>query len=69
MQEELLEVKGLHTSFFTHLGEVKAIRDVSFSVHKSEIVGRVRQRKKRDQPVGYGAFGPSGQGNGGRDPL
>ena len=41
MNEELLEVKGLHTSFFTHLGEVKAIRDVSFSVHKGEIVGIV----------------------------
>ena len=41
MKEELLEVKGLHTSFFTHLGEVKAIRDVSFSVHKNEIVGIV----------------------------
>lgn len=41
MREELLEVKGLHTSFFTHLGEVKAIRDVSFSVHKGEIVGIV----------------------------
>ena len=41
MNEELLEVKGLHTSFFTHLGEVKAIRDVSFSVHKNEIVGIV----------------------------
>lgn len=41
MKEELLEVKGLHTSFFTHLGEVKAIRDVSFSVHKGEIVGIV----------------------------
>ena len=41
MNEELLQVKGLHTSFFTHLGEVKAIRDVSFSVHKNEIVGIV----------------------------
>lgn len=41
MNEELLAVKGLHTSFFTHLGEVKAIRDVSFSVHKGEIVGIV----------------------------
>lgn len=41
MNEELLEVKGLHTSFFTHVGEVKAVRDVSFSVHKGEIVGIV----------------------------
>ena len=41
MGEKLLEVKHLHTSFFTHLGEVKAIRDVSFHVDKSEIIGIV----------------------------
>ena len=41
MSEKLLEVKHLHTSFFTHLGEVKAIRDVSFHVDKSEIIGIV----------------------------
>ena len=37
MNEELLEVKGLHTSFFTHLGEVKAIRDVSFPSIKTRL--------------------------------
>lgn len=41
MSEELLQVEHLHTSFFTHLGEVKAIRDVSFSVQKGEILGIV----------------------------
>ena len=41
MAERLLDVRHLHTSFFTHLGEVKAIRDVSFHVDKSEIIGIV----------------------------
>lgn len=37
----LLEVRNLRTSFFTHVGEVKAIRDVSFTVGRGEIVGIV----------------------------
>lgn len=41
MEEQLLEVKNLKTSFFTHVGEVKAIRDVSFSVCRGEAVGIV----------------------------
>lgn len=39
--ENLLEVKNLHTSFFTHSGEVKAVNDVSFSVGRGEIVAMV----------------------------
>lgn len=38
MSEKILEVKHLETSFFTHAGEVKAVRDVSFSVNKGEIL-------------------------------
>lgn len=41
MNQALLSVEHLHTSFFTHLGEVKAIRDVSFTVNKGEIIGIV----------------------------
>lgn len=41
MLNSLLQVNHLHTSFFTHLGEVKAIRDVSFQVEKGEIIGIV----------------------------
>lgn len=41
MTEKILEVKNLHTSFFTHLGEVKALRDVSFHINKGEILGIV----------------------------
>lgn len=41
MSEKILEVKNLHTSFFTHLGEVKAIRGISFTVDKGEFIGIV----------------------------
>ena len=38
---KILEVKNLHTSFFTHLGEVKAVRGNSFSMEKGDILGIV----------------------------
>ncbi|MGB5823581.1 MAG: ABC transporter ATP-binding protein [Proteocatella sp.] len=41
MSEKMLEVKGLRTSFFTHVGEVKAIRGVDFYLDKGEAVGIV----------------------------
>lgn len=41
MTNKLLEVKNLRTSFFTHLGEVKAIRGISFYVNKGEAIGIV----------------------------
>lgn len=40
-KENILEVKNLSTSFFTHVGEVKAIRGVSFHLKKGEAVGIV----------------------------
>ena len=39
--EKILEVKNMRTSFFTHIGEVQAVRDVSFDLHKGEILGIV----------------------------
>ncbi|QZY54067.1 ABC transporter ATP-binding protein [Crassaminicella profunda] len=39
--EKILEVKDLYTSFFTHVGEVKAIRGVSFHLDKGEAIGIV----------------------------
>ena len=39
--DKILEVKNLRTSFFTHVGEVKAIRGVSFHVNRGETLGIV----------------------------
>lgn len=41
MSDKILEVKDLRTSFFTHLGEVKAIRGVSFSLERGQAIGIV----------------------------
>lgn len=41
MGKRLLEIKDLHTSFFTHLGEVKAVSGVSFGVDEGEVVAVV----------------------------
>lgn len=37
----ILDIQGLSLSFFTHDGEVEAVRDVSLSLHKGEIVALV----------------------------
>lgn len=41
MAEKLLEVKDMKTSFFIHVGEVQAVRGVSFTVNKGEAIGIV----------------------------
>ena len=41
MENNLLKVNNLHTSFFTHFGEVKAVQNVSFSLKKGEVLGIV----------------------------
>lgn len=41
VSEKLLEVKNLKTSFFIEGGEVEAVRGVSFSLKKGEVVGIV----------------------------
>jgi len=40
-EETVLEVKNLRTHFYTDDGVVKAVDDVSFSLHKSEVLGIV----------------------------
>lgn len=40
-EKNILEVKNLETSFFTHLGEVKAVRDISYDLKKGGILGIV----------------------------
>ena len=39
MEQHLLKVQELHTSFFTHMGEVQAVRGVSFYVDQGEVIG------------------------------
>lgn len=41
MNEILLKVDNLHTSFFTDSGEVRAVRGVSFSLEKGKTLGLV----------------------------
>jgi oligopeptide transport system ATP-binding protein len=38
---KILEVKNLNTSFYTHMGEVQAVRGNSFSMEKGDILGIV----------------------------
>ena len=37
----LLYVNNLHTTLFTHIGEVKAVRGISFQVEQGDILGIV----------------------------
>ena len=39
--DAILQVENLKTSFFTSNGEVQAVRGVSFSVNKGDILGIV----------------------------
>ena len=41
MSNNILEVKNLKTSFFTHLGEVQAVRGISYELKKGGILGIV----------------------------
>lgn len=41
MSKRLLSVRNLHTSFFTHVGEVKALRGVSFNLNRGQLLGIV----------------------------
>lgn len=39
--EVILDVRSLKTSFFTHVGEVQSVRNVSFKLYKGEVLGIV----------------------------
>ena len=61
---EILSVKDLHTSFFTSMGEVKAVDGVSFDVHKGEILGIVGESGSGKSATMLSVIGL--QGNSGR---
>jgi oligopeptide transport system ATP-binding protein len=41
MKKPLLEVKNLRTSFFSHLGEIQAVRGSSFTLNEGDVLGIV----------------------------
>ena len=41
MSKKLIEVKNLHTYFYTEAGTVKAVNNVSFDIYKGEVLGIV----------------------------
>jgi len=41
MEKKILQVQDLHTSFYTHVGEVKAVRGISFDLDRAEAIGIV----------------------------
>ena len=40
-QEELLQIKNLAISFYNKSGEVQAVRGISYTLHKREVLGIV----------------------------
>ena len=40
-KEKLIKIKNLKTFFYTEAGTVKAVNDVSFNIHKGEVLGIV----------------------------
>lgn len=41
MRKKILEVNDIQTSFFTHLGEVQAVRGISFDLYEGDVLGIV----------------------------
>ena len=64
MDNTILSVKDLHTSFFTSMGEVKAVDGVSFDIHKGEILGIVGESGSGKSATMLSVIGL--QGNSGR---
>ena len=55
--ENLLEVKDLVVSFFTYAGEVKAVRGISYSVGRGEVMGIVGESGSGKSVSSFGLLG------------
>ena len=53
----LLEVKDLHTSFYTPAGEVKAVNGVSFSMNQGDVLGIVGESGSGKSVTAYSIMG------------
>ncbi len=59
----LLEVTNLQTSFFTHLGEIQAVRGASFKLEEGKVLGIVGESGSGKSVTSLSIMGPdSGPG-------
>ena len=59
MADGILEVKNLRTYFYTDEGVVKAVDDVSFSLHKGEVIVIVGESGSGQSARGRGVLSGS----------
>ena len=69
MPGPLLELRGLKTGFPTRAGEVKAVDDVSFALHRGKVLGLVGESGSGKSVTGFSIIGliePPGRITGGQ---
>ncbi|MEA4914822.1 MAG: ABC transporter ATP-binding protein [Christensenella sp.] len=57
MSEKLLEIKDLHVSFFTPVGEVKAVNGINYSLGNNEVMGIVGESGSGKSVEAYAIMG------------